>query len=225
MAEAITMDDLELPSTESFRVVGVGATYYEPVPTVGGDGKPTIALSYRSAGRGERVELTAYDARRLQQLGAVKPWEDPKSYDEMADDELSRHASARGITVTSSGADPEQPLRQDYVAALNAYDQGADTGVLGVSTEPGKVSAVAGGGATPNVGQDSAGYSAQGKSATEVSDWIKSERPNVSETVQAADGDPATARVVLEAERTATHGDPRATVEKHLQAIIDGEGE
>jgi hypothetical protein len=54
MAEAQTLGDLTLPPTEPYRVVGVGATYFEPVATVGGDGKPTVVLSYRVGGRGER---------------------------------------------------------------------------------------------------------------------------------------------------------------------------
>jgi hypothetical protein len=216
MADAQTIGDLTLPSTEPYRVVGVGATYYEPVPVVGPDGKPTVVLTYRMAGGGERVELTEDQARRLVGLGAAKPWDEPLSYDEMDDAGLRAAASQRGVAVTSSGADPDQPLRQDYVAALTAYDLGQDAAVLGASTVPGGVVSI--GAASVPEGD---GYSAQGRSATEVSQWIESEKPNAADTVAAAGDDPATAAVVLEAESAATGGDPRASVEKPLQKIID----
>jgi hypothetical protein len=215
MADAKTIGDLTLPPTEPHRVVGVGATYYEPVAVVGPDGKPTVVLTYRMAGGGERVELTEDQARRLTALGAAKPWDEPLSYDEMDDAGLRAAASQRGVAVTSSGADPDQPLRQDYVAALTAYDLGQDAAVLGASTVPGGVVSL-GAAAVPDEG-----YSAQGRSATDVASWIESEKPNAADTVAAAGDDPATAAVVLEAESAATGGDPRASVEKPLQKIID----
>jgi hypothetical protein len=216
MATAQTIGDLTLPATKPHRVVGVGATYYEPVKSVGPDGKPAVILTYRMASRGECVELTEDQAERLIDLGAAKPWDEPLSYDEMDDAGLRAAASQRGVAVTSSGADPDQPLRQDYVAALTAYDLGQDAAVLGASTVPGGVVSI--GAASVPEGD---GYSAQGRSATEVSQWIESEKPNAADTVAAAGNDPATAAVVLEAESAATGGDPRASVEKPLQKIID----
>jgi hypothetical protein len=215
MATAQTIGDLTLPATKPHRVVGVGATYYEPVKSVGPDGKPAVILTYRMASRGECVELTEDQAERLIDLGAAKPWDEPLSYDEMDDDALRSAASQRGVAVTSSGADADRPLRQDYVSALSAYDLGQDAAVLGASTVPGGVAVVGDAPVSPE------GYSAQGRSASEVASWIESEKPNAADTVAAAGDDPDTAAVVLEAESTATKGDPRASVEKPLQKIID----
>lgn len=220
MADAQTLGDLTLPPTEPYRVVGVGATYFEPVATVGGDGKPTVVLSYRVGGRGEKVELTADQAQRLQDLGAVKPWDDPLSYDEMDDDALRSTAASRGVLVPSSGADSDKPLRTDFINALNSYDLGQDAAVVGVTTVPGGVVNLG----TADLGDAGGSYSAVGRSATEVTSWIESEKPNAGDTVAAAEGDPDAAAVVLEAENTATGQDPRKSVEKQLQAIIDGGG-
>jgi hypothetical protein len=101
------------------------------------------------------------------------------------------------------------------VAALTAYDLGQDAAVMGASTVPGGVVSL-GAASVPDEG-----YSAQGRSATEVASWIDTEKPNAADTVAAAGNDPATAAVVLEAESAATGGDPRASVEKPLQKIID----
>jgi hypothetical protein len=56
-----------------------------------------------------------------------------------------------------------------------------------------------------------------------LSEFIKSERLNASETVALAEGDPDRARHVLEAEKTATGHDPRRSVTGPLQKIIDGQ--
>lgn len=222
MTEPQTLGDLTLPKTQPYRVVGVGATYYEPVPTVGPDGKPAIVLSYRIGGRGTKVELTEDQARRLEGLGAVKAWDEPLSYDEMDDAQLRGIATQRGVIVPSSGADPEQPLRTDYINALNSYDLGQDAAVVGASTVPGGVVSVGAANLEPVEG---GGYDARGRSATEVADWIESEKPNASETIAAAGDDPAAAQTVLEAESVATKGDPRKGVADSLQKIIDqGDG-
>jgi hypothetical protein len=221
MADAQTLGDLTFPDTQPYRVLGVGATYYAPVATVGGDGKPTVVLSYRVGARGEQIDLTADQAERLEGLGAVKPWDDPLSYDEMDDDALRSAAASRGVLVPSSGADSDKPLRTDFINALNSYDLGQDAAVVGVTTVPGGVVNLG----AADLGDAGGSYSARGRSATEVTSWIESEKPNAGDTVAAAGGDPETAKVVLEAENTATGQDPRKSVEKQLQAIIDGDGQ
>lgn len=58
-------------------------------------------------------------------------------------------------------------------------------------------------------------------SVAELASWIEAESPNAADTVALAEGDPARAAKVLEAEQSATGGDPRKTVEGPLQKIID----
>jgi hypothetical protein len=54
----------------------------------------------------------------------VKPEDAPLSYDEMNDKQLDAEIKERGVTVTSSGADQDQPLRTDKINALLTFDQG-----------------------------------------------------------------------------------------------------
>lgn len=51
--------------------------------------------------------------------------------------------------------------------------------------------------------------------------YLRERKPTVEETVALAEDDPQRARVVLEAESTATGGEPRKGVETALQRIID----
>lgn len=58
-----------------------------------------------------------------------------------------------------------------------------------------------------------------------VAAWIEEDKPSVSDVVNAADGDAATASKLLEAEGVATGGEPRKGVEEGLNKIIqDGQG-
>lgn len=55
--------------------------------------------------------------------------------------------------------------------------------------------------------------------------WIQEDKPTVDETVDKAEGDPAKATTLLEAESVATGGDPRKGVVEGLEDIIeDGSG-
>lgn len=58
-------------------------------------------------------------------------------------------------------------------------------------------------------------------SDAELASWIKSDKPTVPEVVEQADDDPALAERLMNAERTATDGKPRATLNKALTEIID----
>jgi hypothetical protein len=255
MADLKTFEELTLPDTDLFRVRGVGASYLKPQKTVGPDGQPTVVFVGALAGRGEIVELVKSEAERLGAVGAVVPAEAPKGYDELSRPELEILATSRGVTVRSTSADPDNPLDDDYRNALALFDIGSDAALVGVSSTPGGVvqsseSAVSpvlvdGVHAAPATDQEdgtetraveerafaqrghsmTAMFDARGKSASEVSDWIQSERPNAATTVAAANDDPEAARVVLEAEAAAHEGDPRATVARPLEQIADRGGQ
>jgi hypothetical protein len=54
----------------------------------------------------------------------------------------------------------------------------------------------------------------------ELAEWIRTERPNVNDVVQASQGDPEVAQKLLEAEAQATDGEPRKGVLEGLSAVI-----
>lgn len=54
----------------------------------------------------------------------------------------------------------------------------------------------------------------------ELAEWIRTERPNVNDVVQASGGDPDIAQKLLEAESQATDGEPRKGVLEGLSAVI-----
>jgi hypothetical protein len=139
---------LEMPATEQYRIVGVGATYQRPVETIDAEGQPRIIYTFAMGGRGEVVDLVAGEARRLLALNAVKPVGEAKGYEEMGDEELAAEAKSRGIAVRSSGADSSLPLRTDYIGALQTFDLGSDHGLVGVSSAPGQVVQVSSDGST-----------------------------------------------------------------------------
>lgn len=255
---ADTFEELTLPATESYRVVGLGARYLKAAKRIGGDGKPTVQYVDALATGREVVELIEPEAERLLALGAVRPIDSAKGYDEMDDAELRSLASGRGIAVRSSGADPEQPLRTDYMNALAMYDLGADSAVVAAGTTPGGVFTAGDRGVSPvlvdginpavstaqpdhvdttglvegNARSAQAGgvqaefgaYDARGKSATDLSAWISSAKPNASATVAAAHDDPDAAAALIEAEEASHGGDGRATVIDPLTKIADGSG-
>lgn len=57
-------------------------------------------------------------------------------------------------------------------------------------------------------------------SVDDLANWIRTERPTVNDVVQASDGDPETARKLLEAESQAQDGEPRKGVLEGLTAVI-----
>lgn len=58
-------------------------------------------------------------------------------------------------------------------------------------------------------------------SEDELQEWIEEEQPTVKEVVDAADGDPDTARRLLAAEEGATGGSPRKGVVEGLGTILN----
>ena len=64
------------------------------------------------------------------------------------------------------------------------------------------------------------GFNAATADLDEVVTWIEEEKPTVQETVDAAHGDPSTAKKLLDAESAATGGEPRVGVTEGLTAVI-----
>lgn len=219
-----------VPDKSEYRVVGVGITYQDPQGRIGPDGTPQVLYGYAVAYRGDTVKLTDSEAERLLQTGTIKPVGEERSYDEMSDDELEGLTTSRAIAVNGSAADGSI-RREDRINALNIYDQGTGQGVVGVSTVPGGVAVALPGasegprvqtGAAPGGAPDPleastdtlAAYIAEGPSGKAL---------NAEETVALAQNDPARAEKVLEAERQATTGDARKTVESRLKAIAESD--
>jgi hypothetical protein len=93
-----------------------------------------MVVNATAVGRfGETVELTDAEAKRLADLGprnpdgsrrpAIKPKDEPLTYDEMSDKQLDALIKDRGISVTGSGANGEA-LTIDKINALTTFDQG-----------------------------------------------------------------------------------------------------
>jgi hypothetical protein len=101
----------------------LGATYYEAEAVYGPTG-PTIAHVGSSAARRGDHARRAAGAPVCSRSSAVKETDEPRSYEEMHETELAALAKARGIEVRSSSLDAAQPLRPDYIAALEAHDAG-----------------------------------------------------------------------------------------------------
>ncbi|HET6502115.1 MAG TPA: hypothetical protein VFG87_15270 [Amycolatopsis sp.] len=113
-----------MPDTKPYRVSIGGAMYASPRIAQNIDGSETLSYPTVLGVRGETVMLTDREAQRLTDLEAVKPADEPLSYDEMNDKQLDAAVKEAGVTVTSSGADADKPLRGDKIQALRTFDQG-----------------------------------------------------------------------------------------------------
>lgn len=128
----------KLPATKTYRVAQAGVIYNKYKESIGLDGEEAVVVVPELATFGAEVELTDREFNRLKKVGVeyadamgfrapveyVKPKDAPLSYDEMDDKQLDAEIKDRDIVVTSSGADPEQPLRTDKINALVTFDQG-----------------------------------------------------------------------------------------------------
>jgi hypothetical protein len=212
----------KLPDTGRYRVVIAGARYSAPRIDHDLEGKARVIYTSEFALRGQEIDLVPREAKRLEELGAIRSADSKKEYDELGDDELAARAAALGVPVRSSGADADKPLREDYINALLTYDQGVGDAV-GVGTQPGGLVAQGAAGtqrlpdevATPSPADDPASLT-----APQLREQIDSEGLTAPQTIDLAQDDPGLAARVLEAERLS--GDPRASVEKGLQKIIAG---
>lgn len=117
------MPDIKIPAKKPFRVVFSAASYIDPTEGLGPDGQATVLQVYKVGRQGETIELTDAQAARLQDLGAVKPADEPLSYNEMNTKQLKALADERSVQVQGSGANGAV-LDQDIVNALTVYDQG-----------------------------------------------------------------------------------------------------
>jgi hypothetical protein len=114
----------KLPATKPYRVSIGGAMYASPRVAQNIDGSEQVSYPVVLGQRGETIMLTDAEAQRLTDLEAVKPADEPLSYDEMNDKQLDAAVKAAGVKVTSSSADSDRPLRGDKIAALLTFDQG-----------------------------------------------------------------------------------------------------
>jgi len=211
-----------VPDKSDYRVVGVGITYRDPQALIGPDGTPQVLYGYAVAYRGDTVKLTDSEAERLKATGTIKPVGEERSYDEMSDDELEALTTGRAIAVVGSAADGSV-RREDRINALNVYDQGTQQGVVGVSSVPGGVQVVLPGsteGPRVETGAEPAGAPDALEVDTDtLAAYIAEQNLNAEETVALAKNDPKRAEAVLKAEKQATTGDARKTVESRLKAI------
>lgn len=190
-------------------------------------GNDVVVLN--TADRGDEIELPAQEAQRLESFGMLAP--EGTSRDE----------------VVASVVSKADSIHAAMARALNPADN-----VLAVSalpTAPPSVSPPTGGAAPTGdfVTGDTGGPDAPPVNdlgdvseqpatdlrvdAPDTSDtaalaaFIRDEGLTVPQTVALAEGDPERAAQVLEAERTATDGEPRAGVTKSLEPLAAQSGE
>lgn len=217
-------DDVKLPETKPYRVVIAAAVYDSPRLDYDIEGKGRVIFVREFGLRASEIDLVAREAKRLADLDAVVPASEPRAYGEMDDDELAKLASERGLTVLSSGADPDKPLRVDFLNSLDTFERG-EVVAVGASTVPGGVSVGSGtasvtAGQPQQVGEEpDVGFDAASASVEQIADYIESENLTAPETVALAQDDPALADKVLAAEKSARGGDQRATVVSGLEKI------
>jgi hypothetical protein len=204
------MAPVKLPATKRYRVSIAGASYQKHKTDVGADGQDVEVVTRELALFGEEIELTDREAKRLTDLDAVKPADEPLSYEEMDTDALAKLADERGIDVNGSAVDG-QALKDDYINALRIYDQAQGTvrpaGPVAPPEPPGPPPPLAE--ADPQLVERIQSGGEGGKPLT------------VDETVALAENDPALAEPVLAAEVAASGGSPRKGVQDGLRALIE----
>lgn len=194
------MTETEKQDRREVKIGVVFATYRDTVPAIGG-GQPRLVT--RTARRGETVSIPSAEADRLESLGALST----ASAQDVIDRALNPNdASAEGAT----GGEPVTVSPPALGAEPSGDITKGDTG--GDDVQPVTVTPDSGGAAT---------FDARAADVDQAAEWLRSERPKASDVVDAAHDDPEAAQTLLEAERIASNGDPRKTVEQPLQAIID----
>lgn len=187
-------------------ISGVFAQYKDTFVDYAGETREII----RTAERGETVEMSAVEAARLRSLGVV---EDP-------DTDALEATLARAVNPNDGNGPGHQPVPSVTPPSGGVAPVGdlltGDTG--GPDSQP-VVTEVPGG----DGGAADGAFDARGLEVVEVIEWLEEKSPNAADTVSAAQGDAAAAKVILEAEDTVSGGDPRATVVKPLQKIADGD--
>jgi hypothetical protein len=217
------------PATVQRVVSGVFATYYEPSFDLLGN--PTVLI--KTAHRGEIIDVTENEAKRLDSLGTVVDLDLADLDAQAREYALARYRAERGdadaVEAVARAVAPTDPIvdvsvPQPHVSPppLGATPRGdVVTGDTGGPDTPAPGNAAASlGGLPPADVPDAATVD-----VAELAAYIEAESPNVSATVDLAQGDPVLAAKVLEAERSATGGDPRKGVEDALSKLTDASGE
>jgi len=198
MAKDIKQDRVEV------TIKGVFAQYKDTFVDYAGETREVV----RTAERGQTVEVPATEAALLRSLGVI---EDPEA------DALAA-TLARAINPNDTNGPGHQPVPSVSppsggvapVGDLLTGDTGGPDSPPVVPDAPAGSSAAAGG-----------EYDARGREVVEVIEWLEESKPNAGDTISAAQGDAAAAAVLIEAEDTVRGGDPRASVVKALQKIVD----
>jgi hypothetical protein len=172
----------------------LSALYF--IPKVNPDGQPAMLI--KTAVRGEVIDtskLAPGESERLEELGAFLP-------EGCEPEDVIREQEALSDVYRGQRGDQEALSRANQRAGT-AVTQGPDGGIVDVSGQGQSEPAPEGG--------------------AKLADFITDRKLTVDDTVALAGDDPAKAKRVLEAERLASGGSPRAGVESRLQKLIDGE--
>lgn len=194
----------------------VFATYRDVTKSLAGQDREVTRTGFA----GDEVELLPSEEERLEALGALEPKDERRSSELQDPTGAISRALNPSDNVGEGGALTRTAPITVSPPSLGVPPEGGlltgDTGTEDVQPPPGAdVDGAAGGGAGE--------FDARGKDLDEVQEWLRSERPTAPQVVSAAGDDPEAAETLLEAERLVRGGDPRATVEKPLQSIIDRE--
>lgn len=173
----------------------LSTAYFEPFR--GPDGTDTVLV--RTARRGEIIDpdkLAKGELARLDGLGALMPeGADPRDADQEQQAILDLYRGQRGDVEALARAMERARQNQEGAALLDAQ-----------------------GGITDLSGEGNAGAIGEGN-VGRLADHITANKLTVDDTVALAGNDPELAKRVLEAERLASNGAPRAGVEAGLQKI------
>jgi hypothetical protein len=219
-------------STSKRRVRYLSAVYFsvevDPTDPLG----ERLVSVVRTGGHDEEIELTAAEEKRLDGLGALyEPGVSEGETREQDQAKLDAYRAARGdrtaVEATmkralASGPEQITPLPQEHVSPPPGGNPPVGTFTLG-DRGAGDVQPD---GSTASVVKPPAGGIVRADapdvavaSPAEIAAWITEAKPNAADTVALAEGDPAQAAKVLEAEHIATGGDPRGSVAKPLGQI------
>lgn len=208
-----------MTATEEGRQVRAVFANYRRVVQRGDETVTGMASKSRGA---TITDFAPGEEERLDSLGALVPkgYEtDPAKMEEaLLDAALKRALNSLDVTAEDFGQPPSvsaPPLGQP---PRGTFTQG-DTGVSPEDASPPEFSA-----GTPASTSDGTLVRSDAPDVEDtaaLAEFIKSERLTAPETVALAEDDPERAQYVLDAERAAHGQDPRATVEKPLQKIIE----
>lgn len=176
-------------------------------------------LVMQTADRGEEIELDPREAERLEQAGMLAP--EGTSREEIVAAVHRRseaHAALRRalnpadnvLAVDALPNAPESVSPPSLGAAPRGEIVTGDTGRPDQEPAPGA--------ATESEGEFRAD-APDVENTTELAAFINEEKLTVPQTVALAEGEPARAAAVLEAEKVATNGQPRAGVVKELEPL------